>query len=80
MLKGVDHAPAGLPGELKNLVAEQLGKPMVPKEIYFVKEIPKTRNAKIMRRVVRARFLGLAYGDLSSLDNLQSIEEIPVSQ
>ncbi|MEK6569822.1 MAG: AMP-binding protein, partial [Bacteroidota bacterium] len=80
VLKGVDHAPAGLPGELKNLVAEQLGKPMVPKEIYFVKEIPKTRNAKIMRRVVRARFLGLAYGDLSSLDNLQSIEEIPVSQ
>ena len=36
----------------------QLGKSLAPKKVLFVSDLPKTRNAKIMRRVIRARYLG----------------------
>jgi acetyl-CoA synthetase len=38
--------------------AAHLGKALAPKEVLFVGDIPKTRNAKVMRRVVRAAYLG----------------------
>jgi acetyl-CoA synthetase len=38
--------------------------------------LPKTRNAKVMRRVIRSAYLGEAAGDLSSLENPQAVEEI----
>jgi acetyl-CoA synthetase len=38
--------------------------------------LPKTRNAKIMRRVIRAAYLGEPTGDLSALENPQSVEAI----
>lgn len=62
--------------ELKALVAEKLGKSLMPKDIKFVRELPKTRNAKIMRRLIRAKFLGKDVGDTSSLENPQALEEI----
>jgi acetyl-CoA synthetase len=62
--------------ELKNTVAQKLGKTMVPKDIKFVKELPKTRNAKIMRRLIRARYLGQDVGDTSSLENPHALNEI----
>jgi acetyl-CoA synthetase len=61
---------------LKHLVADELGKPLMPKDIKFVKDLPKTRNAKVMRRVIRAAYLGLDPGDISSLENPQAIDEI----
>ncbi|MFN8596941.1 MAG: AMP-binding protein [Anaerolineae bacterium] len=61
---------------LKHLVAEELGKPLMPKDIKFVKDLPKTRNAKVMRRIIRAAYLGLDPGDTSSLENPQAVEEI----
>jgi acetyl-CoA synthetase len=61
---------------LKHLVAEELGKPLMPKEIKFVKDLPKTRNAKVMRRIIRAAYLGLDPGDTSSLENPQAVEDI----
>jgi acetyl-CoA synthetase len=61
---------------LKTMVAGRLGKPLRPEAIEFVKELPKTRNAKVMRRVVRSAYLGEDPGDLSSLENPQAVEEI----
>jgi acetyl-CoA synthetase len=42
----------------------------------FVDDLPKTRNAKIMRRVVRSAYLNQTAGDLSALENPQSMEAI----
>ncbi|QGR19767.1 AMP-binding protein [Stygiolobus azoricus] len=55
---------------------KMLGKAIAPSEIKIVKELPKTRNAKIMRRLIRAIILGKNLGDISSLENPSSIEEI----
>jgi len=62
--------------ELLNLVAERMGKPLMPKAVYAVPELPKTRNAKIMRRVIRSAYLGQPTGDLSALENPHSVEAI----
>jgi acetyl-CoA synthetase len=61
---------------LKNLVADELGKPLKPSEIKFVNDLPKTRNHKVMRRIIRAAYLGQDPGDTSSLENPQAVEEI----
>jgi acetyl-CoA synthetase len=58
------------------MVVEEMGKPLAPKEILFVSDLPKTRNAKVMRRMVRAAYLGLDPGDISSLVNPEAVEEI----
>lgn len=62
--------------EIKGLVGEKVGKPFVPKAVYLVKDLPKTRNAKIMRRVIRNAYLGENTGDLSALLNPQAVEEV----
>ncbi len=61
---------------LKARVASELGKPLRPRDVRFVKDLPKTRNAKVMRRVIRAAHLGLDLGDVSSLENPAAVEEI----
>lgn len=62
--------------ELQNLISNSLGKPLSPKAVLFVKDLPKTRNAKVMRRVIRAAYLGQDPGDVSSLVNPEAVEEI----
>ena len=62
--------------EIKRAVAEKLGKAIAPKEVKFVNAIPKTRNAKIMRRLIRAKYLGKPLGDTSSLENPSALDEI----
>jgi acetyl-CoA synthetase len=62
--------------EIKRVVAENLGKPITPKDVKFVSALPKTRNAKIMRRIIRNKFLGKPLGDISSLENPQALDEI----
>lgn len=62
--------------ELLDLVAEKMGKALKPKAIHFVPDLPKTRNAKVMRRAIRAAYLGKDAGDLSSLENPQVVEII----
>lgn len=57
-------------------VARVLGGPFRPGAVKFVTELPKTRNAKVLRRAVRAAALGLDAGDLSSLENPSALEEI----
>jgi len=66
----------GLKNELIKMVVEQMGKPLAPKKVHFVSDLPKTRNAKVMRRMVRSAYLGLELGDTSSLVNPEIIEEI----
>jgi acetyl-CoA synthetase len=46
----------------------RLGAVVAPKEIAFVENVPKTRSGKIMRRLLKARELGLAEGDTSMLE------------
>jgi acetyl-CoA synthetase len=67
---------AALVDELKALVARSLGKPLKPERIHFVADLPKTRNAKVMRRVIRAAYLGQPLGDLSALENPQAVAEV----
>lgn len=62
--------------ELKALVAAELGKPLKPRDVRFVEALPKTRNAKVMHRVIRAAWLGEELGDLSSLENTGTLEAI----
>jgi acetyl-CoA synthetase len=65
-----------LVGELRGLVAAELGKAFAPDRILFVHALPKTRSAKIVRRAVRAKALGTDPGDLSSLENPEALDEI----
>ncbi|HUG15943.1 MAG TPA: AMP-binding protein [Thermomicrobiales bacterium] len=68
-----EHIRSGI----RDLVAQQLGRPLRPDLILFVDDLPKTRNAKIVRRVIRARRLNQAnLGDLSSLENFDAVEGI----
>jgi acetyl-CoA synthetase len=62
--------------ELRDMVTASLGKPLAPREILFVRDLPKTRNAKLMRRMIRAAYLGQDPGDTSSLVNPEAVEEI----
>lgn len=71
------HEPTEeLRGELIDLVGRRMGKALRPKDIHFVSELPKTRNGKILRRVIRAAYLGQEAGDLSSLENPKAVENI----
>jgi acyl-coenzyme A synthetase/AMP-(fatty) acid ligase len=62
--------------ELKQMVSDEMGKPLAPKAVLFVSDLPKTRNAKVMRRMIRAAYLGQEPGDTSSLVNPEAVEEI----
>jgi acetyl-CoA synthetase len=57
-------------------VAAGLGRAFKPERVLFVPALPKTRSAKIVRRAVRAQALGKDPGDLSSVENPESLEEI----
>lgn len=71
---------ASVASELRDLVGKQLGKPLAPSKIHFVSALPKTRNAKVMRRVIRSAYLGEEPGDLSSLENPSAVTEIAAAR
>jgi acetyl-CoA synthetase len=60
--------------DLKSRIITELGKPLAPKSIAFVSDLPRTRNGKIMRRVARAAYLNEPAGDLSALENPAAVE------
>jgi len=74
LMPGVSASPS-LNAELADLIRERLGKAFLPKTIHFVKELPKTRNGKVMRRIIRSAYLGLDPGDTSSLENPHVLAE-----
>jgi acetyl-CoA synthetase len=61
---------------LKDQIVAQLGKPFRPREVVLVSDLPRTRNAKVMRRVIRIAYLGQDTGDLSALVNPEAVTEI----
>jgi len=67
---------APLEADLKALVAKDMGKPLAPSKIHIVPAIPKTRNAKVMRRVIRSAYLSEDPGDLSALENPTAVDAI----
>ena len=62
--------------ELAERVASQMGKALKPEKVLFTRDLPKTRSAKIMRRVIRATHLGREPGDLSSLENPGAVSAV----
>jgi acetyl-CoA synthetase len=76
-----NHEPAtALAEEVRQTVARQLGAALRPDEVCFVNDLPKTRNAKIMRRVIRAAYLGQPAGDISALENPAAVTEIEAAR
>ncbi len=65
-----------LRAELHQMVVKAMGKALAPKAILFVKALPQTRNAKVMRRMIRAAYLGQNPGDTSALVNPEAVDEI----
>jgi acetyl-CoA synthetase len=65
--------------KLRKRIREDLGPVYVPEEIHIVKALPKTRSGKIMRRVVKAVALGQVPGDISTLENSASVEEVKLA-
>ena len=57
-------------------ITQALGKALKPERVHFVRDLPRTRNGKILRRVIRARYLDRPLGDLSSLENPAAVDEI----
>jgi acetyl-CoA synthetase len=71
------HPTEELARSVQDKIAEILGKPLRPEAVRFVTQLPKTRNAKILRRVIRGAYLGKTdLGDLSSLENPAAVEEL----
>jgi acetyl-CoA synthetase len=68
--------PGRIPTAVSRSVERSLGKPFRPAAVHVIPRLPKTRNGKILRRVIRNVFLGNAPGDLSSIDDMASLEPI----
>jgi acetyl-CoA synthetase len=72
---GTEGSPE-LEEELKQVVAVALGKALKPSRVHVVADLPRTRNAKIMRRVIKAAYLGNDPGDVMALENPAAVEAI----
>ncbi len=57
--------------DIVGFARKKLGPAVAPKEIAFVNELPKTKSGKILRRLLKARELGLPEGDISTLEQSQ---------
>lgn len=65
-----------LAGNLLDQSEKRLGRAFRPAKVHIVSQLPKTRTAKIMRRLIRAAYSHQPLGDLSSIDNPASLDEI----
>jgi len=66
--------------ELKNQVVKIMGKTLKPRDLRFVNDLPKTRSAKIVRRIIKASYLKDEISDISSIENPQAIDAIRKSK
>ena len=66
--------------ELKQKVVQSMGKALTPRDVRFVKALPKTRSAKIVRGAIKKKFLGEPIKDTSSIENPALLDEIANSQ
>jgi len=71
------HAdPESIPAAVSRSVERSLGKPFKPAGVHVLPRLPKTRNGKILRRVIRNVFLGDPPGDLSAIDDMATLDPI----
>ena len=75
-LRKIAEPSARLSDELKQHVRKMIGPFATPETIYFARLLPKTRSGKIMRRVIKAVAGGVSIGDLSTLEDGASVEEV----
>ena len=73
---GTEESDEALLARVSQHVDVRLGRPFRPSAVHVVKQLPKTRTTKIMRRVIRSVYTGAPPGDLSSLDNPAALDEI----
>jgi acetyl-CoA synthetase len=76
VLRSGDDGTPALAEEVRATVGRHLGSALRPERVHFVRELPRTRNAKIMRRVIRAAYLGLPPGDITALENPGAVEQV----
>jgi acetyl-CoA synthetase len=62
--------------EIEATIVRELGKTLKPKKILFARELPHTRNGKILRRLVKSSYLGEPSGDVSALENTGALQAI----
>ena len=62
--------------EVVNQIKKEIGPIAIPKQVYIVPDLPRTRSGKIMRRILRKLFTKEELGDLSTLANPESVEKI----
>lgn len=74
-MPGVDMSDA-LSKRLSAALVSRMGPTYRPRQVFIVADLPKTRNMKIMRRVIRAILLKQSPGDLSALSNPESINAL----
>jgi len=71
-----DADPGPIPAAVSRSVERSLGKPFKPAAVHVLPRLPKTRNGKILRRVIRNVFLGDPPGDLSAIDDMATLDPI----
>jgi acetyl-CoA synthetase len=69
---GVD--PDATAARLSDAVVAAEGKTVTPYAIHAVPALPKTRNGKVMRRIAKAAYLDLDIGDVTALENPESLD------
>lgn len=72
---GIDQSPH-LSQEIVLTVRKEIGSFVTPRDIFFVEHLPKTRSGKIMRRILKAALNGSGLGDLTTLEDELSFDEI----
>jgi len=73
--EGVEPSP-DLKKELAGHIRREVGPIAVPDEVYFVARLPKTRSGKVVRRILKAVANNTAIGDVTTLEDESSVEEI----
>jgi len=71
-----EAADVALEAAVTARIGDQLGRPFRPGRVHVVAQLPRTRSAKVMRRVIRRTYVGQDPGDLSSLENPDAVELI----
>lgn len=71
-----DQPEEALHQVLSEWIVAELGKPLAPQDLIFLDDLPKTRNAKLMRRTLRAAYLGEDPGDTSALVNPEALAQV----
>ena len=65
------------PAELAQHLAQNMGPAFRPAVVEVVRELPKTQSGKIVRRLIRCRYLGEIPGDVSTVANPEALDTIP---